>query len=126
MIYGIGCDIIAIDRIKDLVKKSKERFLNRVFSIQEIIKAPDPTSPQHFAYFAKRFAAKEAYAKATKLGIRANITFQSIEVLNDFNNAPYFNKHPLSSNDIKTFLSLSDERNYAIAYVILTKPDLLI
>ena len=121
MIYGIGCDIIAIDRIKKIFEKSKDRFLKKVFTDQEIEKAPALESPQYHAYFAKRFAAKESYAKATRLGIRANISFRSIEILNDLNNAPYFNHHPLASKNIKTFLSLSDEANFAVAYVILTK-----
>jgi holo-[acyl-carrier protein] synthase len=121
MIIGIGCDIISISRIAKILTKYNCKFLNRIYTAKEINRAPSIGVPRYYAYFAKRFAAKEAYAKATKLGIGGDITFSSIEILNDANNAPYFNYHPFANKEINTFLSLSDENSYAIAYVVLLK-----
>ena len=74
-----------------------------------------------FNYYAKRFSAKEAYAKAAGTGISSGVSFQSMEILNNVQGAPYFHRHPLASNNIKSYLSLSDDFPYAISYVILTQ-----
>ncbi|WPX96556.1 holo-ACP synthase [Candidatus Bandiella euplotis] len=116
MIVGIGCDIVDIRRVERLIKKYKYKFLSRIFTENEIKLA---NNPEHYSYFAKRFAAKEAYAKATGHGIRGEVAFQAIEIFNDAKNAPFFNKHPMSNQGVKAFLSIADEYPYTIAYVIL-------
>lgn len=118
MIFGIGCDIIEIRRMSSIIERYGDKFLNKVFTKQEIILNK---SRNNYFYYAKRFSAKEAYAKATGYGIGRVIRFQDIEILNDKNGAPYFNKHSLQSKDIKAFLSISDEVQYAISYVVLEK-----
>jgi holo-[acyl-carrier protein] synthase len=121
MIIGIGCDIVSITRIKKLIVRFQETFLRKIYTREELQAAPNPLSPLYFSYYSKRFAAKEAYAKATKNGIGKNITFQSIAILNDKNGAPYFCTHPLQNSNVRADLSLSDEPPYALSYVILSK-----
>ena len=78
MIFGIGCDIVSIDRIQSTLDKFKDKFLNRVFTEQEIRLSRSANS---VFYYAKRFSAKEAYAKAAGCGIGKKINFQDIEVI---------------------------------------------
>jgi holo-[acyl-carrier protein] synthase len=119
MIYGIGCDIIKISRIERLLEKNGEKFLNRVYSEEELGSAPvEPT--QYSAYLAKRFAAKEAFAKALGTGIGEEIAFNRISILNDQKGRPYI-KTDEKYSKLKIHLSISDERTYAIAYVVLEK-----
>ena len=115
MILGVGCDIVDIRRISNALEKNSEKFCNRIFTKNEIEKS---NAHDTASFFAKRFAAKEAYAKAARCGIGGNLSFQSLEISNDENNAPYFSKH--LKTDVKAFLSLSDEYPYAIAYVVLS------
>ncbi|AIL65201.1 Holo-[acyl-carrier-protein] synthase [Rickettsiales bacterium Ac37b] len=130
MIVGIGTDIVNIERIENLITKFGYKFLNRVFTHNEIIESQKFSSPKRSSYYlAKRFAAKEAYAKATGLGIRNKITFNQIEILNDSYGRPFIILHnntkeqltnAMPSNHVpRIHLSLSDEYPLAIAYVII-------
>ena len=125
-ILGIGVDIIKNSRIKISIKKKK--FIERIYSKKEI-KISKLTSDRSI-YYAKRFAAKESFAKATGYGIRKNLNFKDIEVLNDEYGKPYFFKSKkiieLVYKKFKTkkfdiFLSISDEEDYSIAFTILQK-----
>ena len=118
MIFGIGCDIVDVRRIKSIVDRYNDKFLNRIFTDQEINLSK---LTKNNSYYAKRFSAKEAYAKATGYGIGKKVSFKDIEKLNDKNGAPYFNKHPLQNKNIKAFLSISDEIQYAVSYVVLER-----
>mgnify|MGYP001487249960 CR=1 FL=1 len=125
-ILGIGVDLVKNQRIKLLIKKNN--FIKRTFSKKEI---------DHFKkyrnndnYYSKRFAAKEALVKAIGTGIRYNINFKDISVVNDRLGKPKFNiinklkiflKKKFKSNDLDIFLSLSDEKKYSIAFVIIQK-----
>tara|TARA_Y100000591_G_scaffold110195_2_gene93733 strand:+ start:52 stop:438 length:387 start_codon:yes stop_codon:yes gene_type:complete len=123
-ILGIGVDIIKNRRIKSASKNNK--FINRTFSKTEI-----NFSKRNFDkinYFAKRFAAKEAFSKAIGTGFSQNLNFKDIEVLNDQNGKPYFIMTKKINNIIykkfkikkfKLFLSISDEKDYSIAFAIL-------
>ncbi len=117
MIEGIGCDIVKIARIARLLERHEHHFLNKVFTTKEICLAQGVYSKPN--YFAKRFAAKEAYAKAMGLGISKSIGFKQIEILNNANKAPFFSLHPFMKKST-TFLSLADDGEYAMAYVICT------
>ena len=123
-IFGIGTDIVNIQRMKQTLKKNN-KFRERIFSKNEIKyceKKKNPTS-----YYAKRFAAKEAFSKAIGTGIRKGINFIDIEILNDNLGKPYIKLHKNALNRIKMIskkkykieVSLSDEKNYAIANVII-------
>jgi len=125
-IHGIGTDIVKIKRIKDFVKKKS--FINRLFNKKEILKCKKlKNSPN---CFAKRFAAKEALSKSFGTGIRDNLSFKDIEILNDKMGKPFFYKSKKIDKIIKKkfkikkydlFLSLSDEKDHSIAFTILVK-----
>ena len=125
-IIGNGVDIVNNLRIKNSIKNKK--FLNRVFTLNEINNSKKLNNK--ISYFAKRFAAKEAFAKALGEGFRNNINFNDIEVTNDDKGKPIINissnvkkflKKKFKSNKYQIFLSLSDEKKYSIAYVIINK-----
>tara|TARA_Y100000591_G_C21697554_1_gene626531 strand:- start:218 stop:604 length:387 start_codon:yes stop_codon:yes gene_type:complete len=123
-ILGIGVDIVNNNRIKKLIKK--KNFISRTFGKKEI-KISKKISVK-YSYFAKRFAAKESFAKSVGTGFRNNLNLKDIEVLNDSNGKPYYLKSNKMNNIIKKkfkikkydlFLSISDEKDYSIAYTIL-------
>ena len=125
-ILGIGIDIVNVLRFKNLIKKKS--FLKRIFSKSEILNSRNNKFKAN--YFSKRFAAKEALMKAIGTGFRKNINFDDIYVANDSLGKPsikYNNKVKkliISKFKIKSFnlfLSLSDEKNYSIAFVIIQK-----
>jgi len=125
-ILGIGVDVIQNKRIKSLVCNNK--FIKRTFGNNEIRYAKKITHKTN--YFSKRFAAKEALAKALGIGFRKNLNFNDIEILNDKMGKPYYlkskkidkiirNKFKVKSYEL--FLSISDEKDYSIAFTILQK-----
>tara|TARA_Y100000741_G_C18242683_1_gene554242 strand:- start:266 stop:655 length:390 start_codon:yes stop_codon:yes gene_type:complete len=125
-IVGNGVDIIENRRIKKSLKI--KGFINRVFTQKEINKSKKLNDKVNF--LAKRFAAKEAFVKALGEGFRNNVNFNDIEILNDKKGRPLINisknikkilKKKFKLNKYKIFLSLSDERKYSIAYVIINK-----
>ena len=125
-IIGNGVDIIQNSRIKKLIKNHK--FILRIFSRNEINESKKIKNKVNF--FAKRFAAKEAFVKSIGLGFRKGINLKDIYVRNDKLGKPniilsskvkkVLNKK-FSSKSFNIFLSLSDEKDYSIAYVILNK-----
>ena len=125
-IIGIGVDIIQNSRIKKAIKN--KYFVNRIFTKSEISGSKIRNDKTN--YFAKRFAAKEAFIKSIGIGIRKGINFKDIYVINDKSGKPnikFSNKvNKLIIKKFKTrnfyiFLSLSDEKNYSIAFVIIQK-----
>ncbi len=123
-IYGIGSDIISNIRIKKNLKNKK--FLKRIFSMEEIKKGSKLKNK--FMYFSKRFAAKEAFVKALGTGFRDNINFNSISILNDNKGKPYIKCEKSLNKKIKAFtkkkklnifISLADEKDYSLAFVII-------
>lgn len=123
MIYGTGIDIVNMDRIKDIMNRWGEVFLNRVFTDKEITWCKKRVCP--YECFALRFAAKEAFLKAIGLGLRKGISWKDIEIESDTNGKPFFNfyrkaKDILESGNIyRVFLTLSHDKPYAVAHVIL-------
>jgi len=125
-IFGNGVDIVENKRIQKSLKNND--FLYRIFTPQEIISSKTITNKVN--YFAKRFAAKEAFVKALGLGFRENINFIDIEVLNNSKGKPFlklsnklkkYMKIKFNIKKCKLFLSLSDEKKYSIAFVIINK-----
>ena len=123
-IYGIGSDIISNIRIKKSLKNKK--FLKRIFTMEEIKKGSKLKNK--FMYFSKRFAAKEAFVKALGTGFRDNINFNSISILNDKKGKPYIKfekslnkkiKLLIKKKKLNVFLSLADEKDYSLAFVII-------
>ncbi len=125
-ILGIGVDIISNKRIQTLVKN--KIFTNRIFSKNELKHSKKKFDNTNF--FAKRFAAKEAFAKSLGSGFRENLNFKDIEILNDKIGKPYYFKskkidrivfRKFKVKKYNLFLSISDEKDYSVAYSILQK-----
>ena len=122
MIYGIGTDLVAIARIADLHVRFGERFARRLLAEEEWLEYARATMPVRF--LAKRFAAKEALAKALGTGLRAPVTLGNIAVRHDALGRPaYAATAPLAdwlrARGIgRLHLSLSDERDHALAFAI--------
>ena len=125
-ILGIGVDIISNRRIRTLVKN--KTFINRIFGKNELKHSKKNFDNTNF--FAKRFAAKEAFAKSLGSGFRENLNFKDIEILNDKIGKPYYFKSKKINRIIfrkfkvkkyNLFLSISDEKDYSVAYSILQK-----
>ena len=121
MIIGIGCDLVNVLRIKKLIIRLQYRFLKKIYTPLEIRLAPVQQELLFFYYYAKRFAAKEAYAKATGYGIGQYVAFHSLQILNNDQGKPYFYQHPFIAKNINTYLALSDDYPYVVSYVFLTQ-----
>ena len=125
MIIGIGSDIIDTRRIERVINKYGRKFKLRCFSKVEIKRSESVRNSINS--YAKRYAAKEACAKALGTGLARGIFWKDISVINDIYGKPsiklYGNAlnflNNLSNNKCSIFLSLSDEKIYAIANVII-------
>ncbi|MEW6053392.1 MAG: holo-ACP synthase [Nitrospirota bacterium] len=121
MIFGIGIDIVRIERIREVTEKWGTRFLQRVFTEEEIAYCYQKKSP--YLSLAVRFAAKEAFIKAISSDVF--VSMNEIEVRNSENGKPFlkisgrledfFRKKQIT----KAHLSMSHEHDYGIACVVL-------
>tara|TARA_B100000902_G_scaffold380168_1_gene415264 strand:+ start:71 stop:457 length:387 start_codon:yes stop_codon:yes gene_type:complete len=125
-VIGIGVDIINNKRIKSSIKN--HNFINRIFSKKEILISKKFKNKTN--YFSKRFAAKEALAKALGTGFRDNLNFKDIQIINNKIGKPYYLLNAKINNLIKKkmkiknfnlFLSISDEKEYSVAFTIIQK-----
>ena len=131
MIIGIGTDIIKIERIQSLFDRFGEKFFGRILTENEISKISKyDNSKKKISFLAKRFSAKEAMVKATGYGFGRGINFSDIEIDNDDLGKPFirllngkdnFLKKQFACKNLVVHLSLSDERDFAISYVIIEK-----
>ena len=124
-IFGIGTDIVNVDRIKNSLKN--KNFINRIFNESEILKCKKTNNCNNC--FAKRFAAKEAFSKALGTGISNGIKFNEIVILNKKSGKPYISiigqtkkilNKKFKRKKSKISLSLSDEKKYAVAFVTIS------
>ena len=124
-IFGIGTDIIKVKKIKKFIKKNSS--LKRLFNKNEIIKCKKIKNSANC--FAKRFAAKEAFSKALGTGISKGINFNEIVVINEKSGKPTIKlldksklnlEKKLMKKKYKISLSLTDEDNYAVAFVTIS------
>ena len=124
-IFGIGTDIVNINRIKNSLKN--KNFINRIFNKKEILKCKKITNSINC--YAKRFAAKEAFTKALGTGISNGINFNEIVILNKKSGKPYISiigqtkkiiDKKFKKKKSKISLSLSDEKKYAVAFVTIS------
>ena len=125
-IVGTGVDIVENSWIKNSILNNL--FLNRVFTREEILISKKMKNKS--SYFAKRFAAKEAFVKSLGTGFRNGFNFKDISIVNDKLGKPSFYitnkiknmiKKKFKVNNFKFFLSISDEKKYSIAFVIFQK-----
>ena len=123
-ILGIGVDIVENDRVKNSIKNFK--FKKRIYSTNELKQSS--LLKNKASYFSKRFAAKEAFAKALGTGFRNGLNFNDIEVINDKMGKPYFTKtkkitklvqKKFKVKNFNCFLSISDEKEYSTAFTII-------
>ena len=125
-ILGIGVDIVENYRINKSLKNNL--FIKRIFSNSEILNAKKIKDKNN--YYAKRFAAKEAFVKSIGIGFRDNLNFKDITVINNRLGKPSFVitekikkivKKQFKISSFNFFLSISDDKKYSIAYLILQK-----
>ena len=124
-LYGIGADIVKVKRIRNSIKN--KNFVEKLFNKDEIIRCK--RMKNSFNCFAKRFAAKEAFSKALGTGITKGINFKEIIVLNEKNGKPVIKlidktkkivEKKFKKKKYKISLSMSDERNFAVAFVTIS------
>ena len=124
-IFGIGTDIVNVDRIKNSLKN--KNFIKRVFNKREILKCKKIN--KSINCYAKRFAAKEAFSKALGTGISNGVNFNEIVILNRKSGKPYISiigqtkkilNRKFKNKKSKISLSLTDEKKYAVAFVTIT------
>jgi len=123
---AIGVDIINNLRIKKSI--ANEKFLKRIFTNEEITRSKKIKNKINF--FSKRFAAKEAFSKALGIGFRNNLNFRDISIINDKYGKPSIRinkklrkiiESKFKAKKLNILLTLSDEKNHSIAFVILGK-----
>ena len=123
-ILGIGVDIIDNKRLYKSIKN--KNFLSRIFTTHEIKNSR--YTKDKSAYFSKKFAAKESFSKALGTGFRKGLNFKDIEILNDNLGKPFFRLNnktkkiilkTLKVKNFDIFLSISDEKEYSIAFTII-------
>lgn len=107
MIIGIGADIIKIQRIKSLLDQKGNPFKNKIFTQKEQEQGDQLSSTQQPNFYAKRFAAKEAVAKALGTGIGTHAEWKDIEVISQKNGAPTIQ---LSGKALQTAQSLAIQK----------------
>ena len=125
-ILGIGVDIVKNKRLKKSIKNKS--FLLRLFTFLEIKNSK--LIKNKSVYFSKKFAAKESFSKALGTGFRKGLNFKDIEILNDDLGKPYINLNNktkkivskvLKVKNFDLFLSISDEKEYSIAFTIIQR-----
>ncbi|PCI64907.1 MAG: holo-ACP synthase [Gammaproteobacteria bacterium] len=122
-LFGIGIDIVQIDRMEKMIEKHGDVFAEKVFHKNELAIYQNLKHKSRF--LAKRFAAKEAFAKAFGTGISEGITLPNIEISNDEFGKPFIILHKGTKEKFSSvksssiFLSISDEKIYAVAQVII-------
>ena len=126
-IFGIGTDIVNIKRIENSIKKNGNSFTKRVFTKNEIFYCEKKKYSASF--FAKRYAAKEAFSKALGVGISKGIKFKNIEVFNNKDGKPSIKlsgkalsyiKKKMNNKKYQIYLSLSDDKPWAQATAIIS------
>ncbi len=129
MIYGIGTDIIQISRIEAALARNGDRFAEKILGPEEFDKyrrRKAKVEARGIRFLATRFAAKEAFSKAIGLGMRMPMTWRAMQTLNATSGKPV----AVASGDLKEFMeqngltaqvSITDETDYAVAFVIVEK-----
>ena len=124
MIAGIGTDIAAVARLGKLYERHGERALEKLLAPIEWADFSKAGNPARF--LAKRFAAKEALGKALGIGVTPPATMPNIAIIHDALGRPLFDYAPplgayLAEQNLRAHLSISDEAEYALAFVVLEK-----
>lgn len=126
MIFGIGTDLIEIERVAAAYARFGERFAQRILGERELerYRARRARSEgRGLAFLATRFAAKEALSKALGLGMRTPMSWRAVEILNDASGRPILLvqgelRNFVERNHLRLHVSVTDERSMAAAYVV--------
>ncbi|WP_422648370.1 Holo-[acyl-carrier-protein] synthase [Cupriavidus sp. H18C1] len=126
MIYGVGTDIIQIERVRSVMARTGGRFAEKVLGPQELAvyhRRRARVEKRGLAFLATRFAAKEAFSKAIGLGMHWPMTWRAMELLNMPSGEPYARCHGelaqwLDERGLTVRVSVSDEHDYAVAFAI--------
>jgi holo-[acyl-carrier protein] synthase len=121
-IIGVGTDIVNIKRIETIFKKYGDKFLSKNFHALEIADFKNLPEHKKLGYLAKRFAAKEAIAKALGLGIGGHLAFVDIAVTANELGAPKVQIESRNNSEINEYdihVSLSDDQPFAIAFAVI-------
>ena len=129
MIFGLGTDIIQIDRIAAAVARHGDRFAQRILGPQEMekyLRRKAKVEARGLRFLATRFAAKEAFSKAIGLGMRMPMTWRSAQILNAPSGKPIVMTSGaltdfMQTHGISAQVSITDEAEYAVAFVIVEK-----
>lgn len=124
MIYGIGTDIVRIDRLRGALERHGERFAARILAGCE--NSGFAASREPARYLAKRFAAKEAFGKALGTGVAVPATLHAVAVGHDELGKPIFEfdralSAYMAERGLRAHLSLSDEVDYVVAFAVIEK-----
>lgn len=125
MIYGVGIDLVENDRIEKIIRKWGDKFLSRVFSLEEI--AYCNRHVQAAMHYGARFAVKESFLKAIGTGLGKGVHLADIEVVHEENGKPAIRltgqarEHVRKAGVEKIHLSITHTKNYASAIVLLEK-----
>lgn len=129
MIFGIGTDIIQISRIEAALARNGERFAEKILGAEELSKfhrRRAKVEARGVRFLASRFAAKEAFSKAIGLGMRMPMTWRAMQTLNAPSGKPVVVtsgvlKEYMDNNGLVAQVSITDEADYAVAFVIVEK-----
>lgn len=129
MIYGIGTDIVQIPRIEAALSRNGERFAERILGAEELEKyrrRKAKVKARGLRFLATRFAAKEAFSKAIGLGMHMPMTWRSMQTLNAASGKPEVVvsgslREFMEHNGLTAQVSITDEAEYAVAFVIVEK-----
>ena len=120
-IFGVGIDIVEIQRIKETYSRYGERFARKILSNSELRNFYN--NKNKISFLAKRFAAKEAVGKALGVGIKNGSILKNIEIKNDLNGKPFVNINNIKKINMtekkEIHISLSDEKKYAVANALI-------
>lgn len=129
MIYGIGTDIIRIDRIEQALARHGDRFAEKILGKQEMekyLRRKAKVEARGLRFLATRFAAKEAFSKAIGLGMRMPMTWRAMQTLNAPSGRPIVQTSGvldqfMRENGLTAQVTITDEAEYAVAFVIVEK-----
>ena len=123
MIYGIGTDLVDLERIKKM--KSLSAFAKKILGDQELKKFAEMTKERNYSYLGKQFAAKEAFVKALGTGFKDPVFPKNIQILRNSAGKPEVllsgktKSYVENLGIIKSHVSLADESNYLLAFAVL-------
>lgn len=129
MIYGIGTDIVQVARIEAALARSGERFATKILGPDELLLFHERRARntlRGMRFLATRFSAKEAFSKAIGLGLCAPMSWPAAQMLNDAAGKPYIVcsgalDEFMRQNRLSAQVSVSDEAEYGVAFVIVTQ-----